>query len=710
MTARHAVLAPTRRDPQDFAGLTALVTGGGSGIGAATAALLAARGARVAVLDRDPSGAPEGTVPVTADVTDDAARPGRRRRGRTRTRRPAHPGQQRRASAPSARSRTTPTTSGTGCWTSTSSAWSGPPGPRCRTCARPPPRGPAPPPSPTPAPSPPPPGLPQRALYSASKGAVLSLTLAMAADHVREGIRVNCVNPGTADTPWVGRLLDQADDPAAERAALDARQPMGRLVSARGGRRRHRLPGQPRRRGRHRHRARGRRRHAGPAPAPGRRLTAPPTRHNAPRPDPPQTRHTPPGRAGPDDETAYDDRGRLCRPARGHRARGLQQRQSRARPEAAPARWASTCPAPTATSGTPTTSYIEKDVKAGAVSALPRTNSQNDIGKLVANVQSFADAGRQGDRDGPAGHRRHRLHARPDGQEEDPGRSASTPARTRARSTWWSAPTTRRTAQKACEFLGEQLKGKGKVAEFEGALDSINGRDRSEAFAACMKSKFPGIKVIALATNWEGDAASAKLQTTLASNPDLNGIYMQAGGVFLAAHPRAAQAEGPAQAGRHRGPHHDHLQRRHPRGVQGDQGRRDRRHHLPARRPVRQVRAVLRQGGAWPGKTFQPGPTDHGSHHHQDPQRPGGPAARAAGDQGQRRRPQPVGQPAREELTDEPGRTAHRTAAGGPRGGHRQTVRGHRWPWTGSASPSRPATRTRSSAATARASPPSCPS
>lgn len=75
-------------------------------------------------------------------------------------------------------------------------------------------------------------GLPQRALYSASKGAVLSLTLAMAADHVREGIRVNCVNPGTADTPWVGRLLDAADDPVAERAALDARQPMGRLVTA----------------------------------------------------------------------------------------------------------------------------------------------------------------------------------------------------------------------------------------------------------------------------------------------------------------------------------------------------------------------------------------------------------------------------------------------------------------------------------------------
>ena len=75
-------------------------------------------------------------------------------------------------------------------------------------------------------------GLPQRALYSATKGAVLSLTQAMAADHLREGIRVNCVNPGTADTPWVGRLLDAAADPDAERLALNRRQPHGRLVTA----------------------------------------------------------------------------------------------------------------------------------------------------------------------------------------------------------------------------------------------------------------------------------------------------------------------------------------------------------------------------------------------------------------------------------------------------------------------------------------------
>uniref|UniRef100_UPI00374F0088 SDR family NAD(P)-dependent oxidoreductase n=1 Tax=uncultured Ilumatobacter sp. TaxID=879968 RepID=UPI00374F0088 len=75
-------------------------------------------------------------------------------------------------------------------------------------------------------------GLPQRAAYSATKGAVHALTLAMAADYVRDGIRVNAVAPGTTDTPWIGRLLAKADDPSAERTALEARQPIGRLVSA----------------------------------------------------------------------------------------------------------------------------------------------------------------------------------------------------------------------------------------------------------------------------------------------------------------------------------------------------------------------------------------------------------------------------------------------------------------------------------------------
>lgn len=74
-------------------------------------------------------------------------------------------------------------------------------------------------------------GLPERVLYSASKGAVSAMTRSMAADYIHEGVRVNAVNPGTADTPWVERLLARSDNPEAERLSLNARQPHGRLVT-----------------------------------------------------------------------------------------------------------------------------------------------------------------------------------------------------------------------------------------------------------------------------------------------------------------------------------------------------------------------------------------------------------------------------------------------------------------------------------------------
>jgi 2-keto-3-deoxy-L-fuconate dehydrogenase len=75
-------------------------------------------------------------------------------------------------------------------------------------------------------------GVRNRVLYTATKGAIFAMPLAMAADHVAEGIRVNAVAPGTADTPWINRLLSAAEDTNAEAAALKARQPMGRLVTA----------------------------------------------------------------------------------------------------------------------------------------------------------------------------------------------------------------------------------------------------------------------------------------------------------------------------------------------------------------------------------------------------------------------------------------------------------------------------------------------
>ncbi|HWL86743.1 MAG TPA: SDR family oxidoreductase [Polyangiaceae bacterium] len=209
----------------DFDGLVALVTGGASGIGLSTAQLLASRGAKVACLDLKP----EGAAPLTGircDVTDDASVRAAIEQvaqqfgridvvinnagigaigdvaanddeqwhkvydvnvvGMVRVARAALPHLRRSKAAAIVN-------------TCSIAAWA---------------------------------GLPQRALYSATKGAVYALTLAMAADHVREGIRVNAVAPGTVDTPWVGRLLGAAADPAAEKAALSARQPTGRLVSA----------------------------------------------------------------------------------------------------------------------------------------------------------------------------------------------------------------------------------------------------------------------------------------------------------------------------------------------------------------------------------------------------------------------------------------------------------------------------------------------
>ena len=74
-------------------------------------------------------------------------------------------------------------------------------------------------------------GFSQIAVYSASKGAINALTLAMAADHIREGIRINCVVPATADTPWVERFLQNSPDPKKQKQEIIAMQPMQRLVT-----------------------------------------------------------------------------------------------------------------------------------------------------------------------------------------------------------------------------------------------------------------------------------------------------------------------------------------------------------------------------------------------------------------------------------------------------------------------------------------------
>ena len=74
-------------------------------------------------------------------------------------------------------------------------------------------------------------GLPDRAVYSAAKGAILAITRAAAIDHVEEGVRVNCIAPGTVDTPWIGRITAGYEDPEEARQNMQARQPHGRFVT-----------------------------------------------------------------------------------------------------------------------------------------------------------------------------------------------------------------------------------------------------------------------------------------------------------------------------------------------------------------------------------------------------------------------------------------------------------------------------------------------
>ncbi|HKD02050.1 MAG TPA: SDR family oxidoreductase [Terriglobales bacterium] len=74
--------------------------------------------------------------------------------------------------------------------------------------------------------------VPDRAAYSASKGAVITLTRSMALDYVKNNIRVNCLCPGTIDTPSLAQRLAAFADPAEARKQFIARQPMGRLGTA----------------------------------------------------------------------------------------------------------------------------------------------------------------------------------------------------------------------------------------------------------------------------------------------------------------------------------------------------------------------------------------------------------------------------------------------------------------------------------------------
>ncbi|MEY9963537.1 ABC-type sugar transport system substrate-binding protein [Streptacidiphilus sp. MAP12-16] len=255
--------------------------------------------------------------------------------------------------------------------------------------------------------------------------------------------------------------------------------------------------------------------------------------------------------------------------------------------------------------------YVQKDATTDGINELPVSNSQNDITKLVANVQVFENTGAKAIVMAP----------------QDTGAVATTLDTLASKNIPVVSVDTRPDKGKvymvvradnraygtqACKFLGDQLKGKGKVAEFEGDLTSINGRDRSEAFGACMKQNYPGIQVFALPTDWKGDVASSKLQTTLAQNPDLNGIYMQAGGVFLQPTLALLQQKGLLKPAGTPG----HITIISNDGIPQEfdairKGQIDATISQPA--DLYAKYALFYAEAAVAGKTFQPGPTDHNS-------------------------------------------------------------------------------------------------
>jgi len=169
--------------------------------------------------------------------------------------------------------------------------------------------------------------------------------------------------------------------------------------------------------------------------------------------------------------------------------------------------------------------YVPQSAKELGVE-LKTTNSQNDIAKLISNTQTFISQGVKGVVMAP----------------QDTAAVAPTLDQLATKKipvvTIDTRPDTgkvfmvvradnRAYGTKACQFLGTKLGGKGKVVMLEGGLDSINGRDRTEAFNDCMKKDFPGITVFGEATDWKADVAATKLQTRFASDPDIKGVYMQ---------------------------------------------------------------------------------------------------------------------------------------------------------------------------------------
>ncbi|MEV7284849.1 sugar ABC transporter substrate-binding protein [Streptomyces sp. NPDC093252] len=165
--------------------------------------------------------------------------------------------------------------------------------------------------------------------------------------------------------------------------------------------------------------------------------------------------------------------------------------------------------------------------------------------------------------------------------------------------------------EKACAYLGGQIPS-GKVVQIMGDLASVNGRERSEAFRTCVREKFPKLEVLEIPAKWESDTAASKLDTLLNAHPDLKGIYMQAGGVYLAPTLQTLKSKGllkkTGEDGHITIVSNDGIPQEYEAIRNGEiDATVSQPADLYARYGMYYIKAAMR------GKTFEPGPTDHGS-------------------------------------------------------------------------------------------------
>ncbi|WP_043262745.1 sugar ABC transporter substrate-binding protein [Streptomyces sp. CT34] len=165
--------------------------------------------------------------------------------------------------------------------------------------------------------------------------------------------------------------------------------------------------------------------------------------------------------------------------------------------------------------------------------------------------------------------------------------------------------------QKACEYLGKTVKS-GKVVQIMGDLASVNGRERSEAFRTCVRKNYPDLKVLEIPAKWESDTAAAKLDTLLNANPDIKGIYLQAGGVYLAPTLQTLKSKGMLKKTGEQG----HIAIVSNDGIPQEfdairKGQIDATVSQPADSYAKYAMDYIK--AAMNGKTFKPGPTDHDS-------------------------------------------------------------------------------------------------